>query len=124
MALHDDGPVLSYGEPLANARGAMVMLHGRGATARDIMSLAPLFEAPGIAFLAPQAANNTWYPYPFTAPRERNAPWLTSALQRVDHTIGLIRQAGIAAESTYLLGFSQVLPLSSPSARVLQKSRP
>lgn len=107
MALHEDGPVLTYGEPLTQARAAMIMLHGRGATARDILSLAPLFEMPGIAYLAPQAANNTWYPYPFTSPMERNEPWLSSALARVDQMVELVRAAGIEAQATYLLGFSQ-----------------
>ncbi len=107
MALHEDEPVLSYGEPLASARAAMIMLHGRGATARDILSLAPLFETTGIAYLAPQAVNNTWYPFPFTAPTERNEPWLSSALDRVGQMVDLVRHAGIQSASTYLLGFSQ-----------------
>lgn len=107
MALHQDGPLLTYGEPLAKARAAMIMLHGRGATAQDILSLAPLFEAEAIAYLAPQAANNTWYPHPFTAPMERNEPWLSSALERVDRAVQAVRQAGIAPDQTYLLGFSQ-----------------
>lgn len=107
MTLHDDGQVLNYGEPLASARAAMIMLHGRGASARDILSLAPLFEAPGVAFLAPQAANNTWYPYPFTSPLERNEPWLSSALARVKGLLAQVRAAGIPSESTHLLGFSQ-----------------
>lgn len=107
MALHENEPLLSYGEPLASASAAMIMLHGRGATARDILSLAPLFETSGIAFLAPQAANNTWYPYPFTAPLERNEPWLSSALDRVDQTVELVLKAPLAPDSTYLLGFSQ-----------------
>ena len=80
MALHEAGPVLTYGERLTSAQAAMIMLHGRGATAEDILALAPLFETDGIAYLAPQAANNTWYPYPFTTPMERNEPWLSSAL--------------------------------------------
>ena len=107
MALHEDGQILSFGEPLATARAAMIMLHGRGATARDILSLAPHFETAGVAYLAPQAANDTWYPYPFTEPMERNEPWLSSALARIDQTISLVLDGGIAAERTYLLGFSQ-----------------
>jgi phospholipase/carboxylesterase len=107
MALHEDWPVLSSGAPLATARAAMVMLHGRGATAKDILSLAPYFETTGVAYLAPQAANDTWYPYPFTTPMERNEPWLSSALARVDQMVGLVRDAGIAGHHVYLLGFSQ-----------------
>jgi predicted esterase len=112
MALHDDGAILTYGEPLDTARAAMVMIHGRGATAEDILSLAPMLEAPGIAYLAPQAANNTWYPYPFTQPLQRNEPWLSSALARVGEMLARVEQAGIPAERTYLLGFSQGACLS------------
>jgi predicted esterase len=112
MPLHEDGPILSYGEPLDAARAAMIMIHGRGATAEDILSLAPMLEAPGIAYLAPQAANNTWYPYPFTQPIERNEPWLSSALARVGQMVALVEQAGIPADKTYLLGFSQGACLS------------
>jgi predicted esterase len=85
----------------------MIMLHGRGATAGDILSLALLFEAPGIAYLAPQAVNNTWYPYPFMTSLERNEPWLSSALERVDQMAQMVSEAGIGAGATYLLGFSQ-----------------
>lgn len=107
MALHQDGPVLTYGELLARAKAAMIMLHGRGATARDILSLAKSFEISGVAYLAPQAANNTWYPYPFTTPMERNEPWLSSALARADQVVQSVRDAGIPSERIFLLGFSQ-----------------
>jgi predicted esterase len=107
MALHQNGRILTYGEPLRSARAAMIMLHGRGASAEDILALAPLFETTGVAFLAPQAANNTWYPYPFTAAIERNEPWLSSALARVDELVTEVARADIPAERTYLLGFSQ-----------------
>jgi phospholipase/carboxylesterase len=110
--LHENGAILTYGEPLEKATAAMVMIHGRGATAKDILGLAPLLAAPGIAFLAPQAANNTWYPYPFTQPTERNEPWLSSALARVGQMVALVEQAGIPGEKTYLLGFSQGACLS------------
>jgi phospholipase/carboxylesterase len=110
--LHENGAILTYGEPLEKATAAMVMIHGRGATAKDILGLAPMLDAPGIAFLAPQAANNTWYPYPFTQPTERNEPWLSSALARVGQMVALVEQAGIPGEKTYLLGFSQGACLS------------
>jgi len=73
-------PVLEAGEPLAKARAAMILVHGRGATAQDIMTLAEDLMHPGFAYLAPQAAGNAWYPNPFTAPLEANEPYLTSAL--------------------------------------------
>ncbi len=112
MALHEDGAILTYGEPLETARAAMVMIHGRGASAEDILSLAPMIASPRIAFLAPQAANNTWYPHPFTQPIERNEPWLSSALGRVGQMLALVEGAGIPKEKTYLLGFSQGACLS------------
>jgi len=85
----------------------MVMLHGRGATAQDILTLVPELEQPGWTFLAPQAAGATWYPYPFTAPIERNEPWLSSALAVVGEALVRIAAAGIPTERTVLLGFSQ-----------------
>jgi len=85
----------------------MVMLHGRGATALDILTLVPELEQPGWTFVAPQAAGATWYPYPFTAPIERNEPWLSSALAVVDELVVRIAGAGIPPERTVLLGFSQ-----------------
>jgi predicted esterase len=107
MAMHEDGPILSYGEPLTSARAAMILLHGPGAPAEDILALAPLIRTEGVAYLAPQAINNTWYPYPFTAPMERNEPWLSSALSRVGQMVAMVRDVGIAPEDRYLLGFSQ-----------------
>jgi len=107
LKLHDEGSVLTYGEPLANAAAAVIMLHGRGATAEDILTLAPMFHADGVAYLAPQAANNTWYPYPFTAPMESNEPWLSSALRRVGQMLATVANAAVPLERTYLLGFSQ-----------------
>ncbi len=105
--LHQNEPVLTGGAPLNQARAAMIMLHGRGATAGDILSLAAEFDADGFAFLAPQATNNTWYPYRFLEPIERNEPWLSSALQVIDDLLAHTIAAGIPVEHIMLLGFSQ-----------------
>jgi len=105
--LHAGQPVLVTGEPLERAGAAMVLLHGRGATAHDILTLAPEVQGPGWAFVAPQAANATWYPYPFTAPLDRNEPWLSSALEVIAGLLGTIAGAGVPPERTVLLGFSQ-----------------
>jgi len=105
--LHQGQPVLTAGAELDGAGAAMVMVHGRGATARDILTLAPELDQPGWAFLAPQAAGGTWYPYPFTAPIEQNEPWLSSALAVVGEVLARIAAAGIPPERTVLLGFSQ-----------------
>lgn len=104
---HAGQPVLAAGAPLARARAAMVLVHGRGASADDILSLAQEIEQPGFAYLAPQAAGAAWYPNRFTAPIPSNEPWLSSALGRLDALLAQIGQAGIPAERVVLLGFSQ-----------------
>lgn len=104
---HAGQPVLAAGEPLARARAAMVLVHGRGASADDILSLAEEIDQPGFAYLAPQATGATWYPNRFTAPIPSNEPWLSSALGRLDTLLAQIAQAGIPAERVVLLGFSQ-----------------
>src|SRR5437870_12932457 len=83
MAVAHGQRVLEAGEPLASARAAMILLHGRGATAEDILTIAAEVQQPGWAYLAPQAAGNAWYPNPFTAPLESNEPYLTAALEMV-----------------------------------------
>jgi predicted esterase len=106
-SIHQAQPVLAAGLPLGQARAAMLMLHGRGASAEDILSLAGEFQQPGFAYLAPQAAGGTWYPNRFTAPIEMNEPWLTSALQVVGDVLSRIVEAGVRPENIMLLGFSQ-----------------
>ncbi len=104
---HADVSVYAVGAPLAEARAAMIMLHGRGASARDIASLRQLWRADGIAYLAPQAAGATWYPLRFMEPLEANEPWLSSALGLLDGLTARVGDAGIPPERTVLLGFSQ-----------------
>lgn len=104
---HAKQPVTVAGVPLAHAAAAMVLIHGRGATAANILTLADEFTAPDFAYLAPQAAGNTWYPQRFIEPVARNEPWLTSALDTVAQIVARIAAAGIPAEHTLLLGFSQ-----------------
>ena len=104
---HQGQPVRAAGTPLEEARAAMVMVHGRGATAESILTLVPALDRPRFAYLAPQAGGNTWYPYSFLAPIESNEPWLSSALRAVGDALARIEEAGIPAERTILLGFSQ-----------------
>jgi predicted esterase len=85
----------------------MLMVHGRGARAEDMLSLADEFALPDFAYLAPQAAGNTWYPNRFLVPMEENEPWLSSALEFVGDVLNQITAAGIPPERTILLGFSQ-----------------
>ena len=80
---HQDQPLLAAGEPLDRAHAAMIMIHGRGATAESILTLAAELNQPGFAYLAPQAAGNEWYPNRFIAPLASNEPHLSSALAAV-----------------------------------------
>jgi phospholipase/carboxylesterase len=104
---HAGQPVLLSGEPLASARAAFVLLHGRGADAADILSLGEEWARPGVALFAPQAADWTWYPQRFTAPFAQNEPWLTSALDVVGASLAKITAAGVPLDHIILLGFSQ-----------------
>jgi predicted esterase len=88
------------------ARAAMILLHGRGATAEDVMTLAAEVESPGWAYLAPQAAGNAWYPNPFTAPLESNEPYLSAALDMLSRLFERV-EAQVPAHKVLLLGFSQ-----------------
>jgi len=104
---HKDGPIRRFGKPLEEASGAVILLHGRGGSAEDILSLARDFYLPQLVFLAPEAAGNSWYPNSFLAPLAQNEPWLTSALHKVDTTVEMLNQAGIASERIVICGFSQ-----------------
>ncbi|MBT1688062.1 alpha/beta hydrolase [Dawidia soli] len=95
------------GRTLTEATRALILLHGRGGTAGDILSLAPLLHVQDFALLAPQAMQNTWYPYSFLTPPADNEPWLSSALGIVGSVIEDITMAGIATENIYFTGFSQ-----------------
>jgi predicted esterase len=106
-SLHRAQPLLLAGEPLDRATAAVIMLHGRGASAESILELADPLATSGVAFLAPQAARGTWYPYRFIEPLEKNEPWLSSALATVGGALERVQATGIPAERTVLLGFSQ-----------------
>jgi phospholipase/carboxylesterase len=104
---HGGQRVLMGGAPHDSARGGLVAIHGRGAGAEDIFALAKEVVPPDIAILAPQAAGNTWYPYRFLEPTERNEPYLSSALQVVADLIAQLGEHGIPSQRVALLGFSQ-----------------
>ena len=90
-----------------NAQKALIMLHGRGSSAQNILSLSLQLQVPDYALYAPQATNNTWYPHPFLAEPSRNEPWLSAALTLVEKTVQKITQRGIDGENIYFAGFSQ-----------------
>lgn len=98
--------------PLRGAKGAVVMVHGRGATAESILTLAPALQRPEFAYLAPQAGGSAWYPNSFMAPIPSNEPGITSGLQAIADVLSIIQAEGIPPERTVLLGFSQGACLS------------
>lgn len=109
---HQGQPVRTAGVPLDQAVAAMVMVHGRGATAESILTLVPALGVSGFAFLAPQAAGNTWYPNSFLAPIPSNEPGISSGISAIRDIIAAVSDAGIPLSRTMLLGFSQGACLS------------
>lgn len=85
----------------------LIMIHGRGGSAEDILSLSSYLDVKDFTLLAPQATNNTWYPYSFLAPPSENEPWLSSAVNRLMEITGDVLQKGVPSENIYFLGFSQ-----------------
>jgi len=104
---HAGQPVLHFGAPIEEARLVAIMLHGRGASAEDILGLAGEFGTSDVAYLAPQAAGNAWYPYSFLSPIERNEPGLSSALGVIDGLVQRLAAQQVAAGRIALMGFSQ-----------------
>ena len=106
--------MLRGGAPLAGARAAIILIHGRGASAEDIYSLGEEASegVPGVALLAPQAAGNAWYPQRFLVPVALNEPYLSSALSVVGGLVGEAARAGVPPERVVLAGFSQGACLS------------
>jgi hypothetical protein len=97
---HQGQPLETTGTPVDTAEAAVVLVHGRGATARSILAMADEVDRPGVAFLAPQAAHGTWYPNSFMAPVESNEPGLSSGLQAVDDELPGVTLAGALARTS------------------------
>jgi phospholipase/carboxylesterase len=110
---HRDQPVRTLGAPLPEAAAAVVLLHGRGASAEDILGLAGEIYDERFAYLAPQAADHRWYPFSFMSPIAENEPWLSSALTKVAVVVELAVNAGIPLERVFVCGFSQGACLAS-----------
>jgi predicted esterase len=104
---HAGQRVLRRGPAPGEARLSAILVHGRGASAEDILSLAHEFGVDDVAYLAPQAAGNTWYPYSFLSPIEQNEPWLTSALGVVGNLVQMLAGQSVGPERIAILGFSQ-----------------
>lgn len=113
---HADAAVLRDGAPIEAADAVVVLLHGRGGSAGGMLDLARALGTGGVAWLAPEAVGNSWYPLSFLAPIRDNEPWLSSALALVDRIVTGAAQAGHPAERIAVGGFSQGACLASEYA--------
>ncbi len=104
--MHKDVPIVR-GPKTGDADKVVIMLHGRGASAEDILSLSPFLHVKDHTLIAPQATNNTWYPFSFLAPPSQNEPWLSSALTMLSNLIKDANSKGIESRNIYFVGFSQ-----------------
>jgi phospholipase/carboxylesterase len=99
--------LMEAGVPLNQAKKALILLHGRGGSAEDILTLCDHLPVHDFYIVAPQATNHSWYPFSFLSPTKQNEPWFSSALNLVKSTVGDIQAAGIPSEHIYIGGFSQ-----------------
>lgn len=113
---HGDQPVLRHGPRPADARLTVILVHGRGDSAAGILSLTQEFEADDVAWIAPQAAGHTWYPYSFLSFIERNEPFISSALGLLRRLLEGLEDDRVTAERVVLMGFSQGACLTSEFA--------
>jgi predicted esterase len=104
---HAGRPVVRVGAPLSTARAAVLMIHGRGAAPNNILELVPAIGRTGVAYVAPAAADGTWYPESFMAPIERNEPGIRSGIAVIHSLLDELLATGMSAERVMLLGFSQ-----------------
>ena len=104
---HSGQPIRQAGAPIEDARLVAIVLHGRGASASDMIRLARELTPADVCYLAPEAAGRSWYPYTFLAPIEQNEPSLSSALQLIARIVDDLRDQGISSERVGLMGFSQ-----------------
>ena len=109
---HSTQPVLRGGPDPSTARMALILVHGRGGSAGEMFDLAAEFQLGDVALLAPQAAGNTWYPYSFLSPMDKNEPGLSSGLAVLDQLVGELGGAGLESARVAILGFSQGACLS------------
>lgn len=104
---HSEQPVRHAGAPIEDARLVVIMLHGRGASASDMIGLSRQLTAADVSYLVPEASGRTWYPYSFLAPIEQNEPSLSSALRLIARLVGDLHDQGFSSDRVALLGFSQ-----------------
>lgn len=108
--------IATAGAPLWRAKAVAIVLHGRGGTAAGILDLGAALAQPDVAFLAPQAPGDTWYPHSFIAPRAANEPSLSRSLERVESLVSAVLAAGVPARKLALMGFSQGACLACETA--------
>lgn len=99
--------IVTAGKELTPNSKVLIMLHGRGGTANDILGFATHLQVKDYTLFAPEATNNTWYPYSFLVPPENNEPWLSSALQLIKELVDDTISKGVAAKNIFFCGFSQ-----------------
>src|SRR4051812_11826806 len=104
---HETLPIIQAGTPIELATGALILLHGRGGSAEDMIGLGRSLTSDRLALLAPQAPGHTWYPYSFLAARQQNEPYLSSALKQVEAALSKATSAGLETSRVAICGFSQ-----------------
>ncbi|REL38473.1 phospholipase [Rhodohalobacter sp. SW132] len=110
---HQNQQTATAGASKENAKAAMILIHGRGASAQSILTLANEFSDPDLHYVAPQANDHQWYPNSFLAPSEKNEPGLSSGLQMIYDLVSDLGESGIPKEKIIILGFSQGACLAS-----------
>ncbi len=111
---HQNQKVVQTGASIDDATHAMIMIHGRGASADSIIGLSQEFDDNGkVIYLAPQADGFTWYPYSFMAPQDQNQPGINSGLKAISDIIVMLNEKRIRHQNIYILGFSQGACLAS-----------
>ncbi len=99
--------IIKSGKSFDQAEKVLIMIHGRGGTAQDILLMAAHLNVAEYALVAPEVAGNTWYPQSFLAPREYNEPWLSNSLNTIKELVVYLEESGFSKAQIYFLGFSQ-----------------
>lgn len=113
MKPHFGQEIQGVGKSLGEGKAAMIMVHGRGAAPANILELADHLPHPDLTYLAPAAANHTWYPYSFLAPIPQNEPGISSGIFTIKNLVDKVKAEGIPSEKIFFLGFSQGACLTS-----------
>src|SRR6476620_7998567 len=99
--------IITAGQELKTGSKVLVMVHGRGGSAEDILSLSSHLEVKDFSLMAPQATSHSWYPYSFLMPPMQNEPWLSSSINLLKDLVDELSGKGIPSSNIYFLGFSQ-----------------